>query len=363
PVSAAEVPGSKPRPKPRKAHFVSLSDLHFDPFADPELVPQLIAAEPQQWRAIFAGAANRSPSGYHHDSNVYLLDAALKAVADRITTQGPGKPEFAIISGDFLGHHFREQFDELAPEEQRGDEAAYRRFAAKAVAFVTAELATTFGDLPVFPALGNNDSFCGDYHLTPGGEFLSTVAPLWQPLIERKNPAPDFAETFAAGGYYQVPSPSAPGTRIVVLNTNLFSSHYQNTCAEDDGSGEAIEAQFEWLSGVLAQARNADERVWLVYHVPPGVDVFATTRATAGECKDKIRSFWKPGPAAAFLHLLDEHADTIAGNFAGHIHTDDFRLLISEGQPRELIHFTPAISPLFGNNPAFQIFDFESRDG
>ena len=37
-----------------------MSDLHFDPMADPQLVDQLAAAEPEQWRAMLDSSADQS---------------------------------------------------------------------------------------------------------------------------------------------------------------------------------------------------------------------------------------------------------------------------------------------------------------
>jgi len=42
----------------------------------------------------------------------------------------------------------------------------------------------------------------------------------------------------------------------------------------------------------------------------------------------------------------------IAGSFAGHTHQDEFR--IAGG---DFIHVTPSVTPIFGNNPAFEIVD------
>ena len=75
----------------------------------------------------------------------------------------------------------------------------------------------------------------------------------------------------------------------------------------------------------LAAAKQARERVWLVYHIPPGVDGYATLQH--GSCPGEIIPMWKPGYAAPFNAVLRRYADTVAASFAGHTHMDDFRLL------------------------------------
>jgi hypothetical protein len=55
-----------------------MSDLHFDPMADPRLVDQLAAAEPEQWSAVLDSSSDRSLGRYGRDSNWMLLRSALQ---------------------------------------------------------------------------------------------------------------------------------------------------------------------------------------------------------------------------------------------------------------------------------------------
>jgi len=63
---------------------------------------------------------------------------------------------------------------------------------------------------------------------------------------------------------------------------------------------------------------------------------------------------WNPGHAAAFDALLRRYADTVAASFAGHTHMDDFRLLGDDSGYYAFTLITPALSPIFGQNPAFR---------
>jgi hypothetical protein len=38
--------------------FLMMSDIHFDPIADPKLVDRLSSTEPEEWRAIFENSDN-----------------------------------------------------------------------------------------------------------------------------------------------------------------------------------------------------------------------------------------------------------------------------------------------------------------
>jgi hypothetical protein len=67
------------------------------------------------------------------------------------------------------------------------------------------------------------------------------------------------------------------------------------------------------------------ERVWLVYHIPPGIDGYATLRR--GACPSTMIPMWDQGYAGAFLALIKRYADPVTASFAGHTHMDDFPLI------------------------------------
>ncbi|HEU0156367.1 MAG TPA: hypothetical protein VFQ82_09875, partial [Stellaceae bacterium] len=56
-----------------------LSDIHFDPMADPVLVDRLAAAAPAGWPAILDTSANKSLGRYGADTNWRLLRSSLNA--------------------------------------------------------------------------------------------------------------------------------------------------------------------------------------------------------------------------------------------------------------------------------------------
>jgi len=131
----------------------------------------------------------------------------------------------------------------------------------------------------------------------------------------------------------------------------FFSLHYQNACGSADIPDPA-QATLAWLETELAAARQAQERIWLVYHIPPGVDGYATLQH--GSCPGEIIPMWNQGYAAPFNALLRRYADTIAASFTGHTHMDDFRLLGGDDGYYGFTLITPALSPIFGQNPAFR---------
>ena len=344
PVAAApaiRMPGGAPG---ANGTFVAFSDLHFNPFFDPSLVAELVRARSERWRAIFERSTVTSVGGYGQDSSYRLLKSTLAAAASFAP-----RPDFVLITGDFLGHHFPALFAKHAPG---ASQAAYRRFVLKTMRFVTAMIHEAYPRARVIPALGNNDSDCGDYALPGSSPFLARLEQLWRPLL---GAAPgSFARTFAAGGFYSLPHPTVRHVQVAVLDTVLFSPKYQ-AC----GHGRDMSApQLQWLEAILRRASRQGDKVWLIYHVPPGIDAYATL-AAKGACRGAAVSLWQAGDLSRFLDLLARYPGVVTAAFAGHTHMDEIRLPAGAG----FIHVTPAVSPLFGNNPGFAVFSYAPASG
>ena len=325
-----------------------MSDLHFDPMADQGLVDQLAAAEPEQWSAVLDSSSDRSLGRYGRDSNWMLLRSALQHMAETLP-----KPAFVLISGDFLAHGFRQEFDAAAKDHS---DAAYRIFVRKTMQFLGLQLEQNFPATPILPALGNNDEECGDYQLQPGGPFLADTLPILRRLVGTAG-GQGFDRDWKGYGNYTA---RAGGIRVLSTNTNFLSIHYRNACGSS-ADGDPAKATLAWLEAELAAAKEAGERVWLVYHIPPGIDGFATLRQ--GACPDTMIPMWDQTHAAAFLALLKRYADTVAAGFAGHTHMDDFRLIGDAEGRYGFALITPAVSPIFGQNPAFRTVVYDTQGG
>jgi len=317
-----------------------ISDIHFDPTANKALVDRLAEAEPAQWAAIFA-TDNTRMSTYGEDTNWKLLSATLAAVKDQ------PKPDFVLVPGDFLVHRFRTRFDAAATDHS---DAAFRAFTAKTMRFIAAELESAFPETPILPVLGNNDSDCGDYALRPGGAFLSDTTAIVMGLIGPDAEAAS-RQSWQALGNYVVVNPAVKDHLIAVINSNYFSPNYKNACGASS-DGNPAQATLAWLRRVLSEAEAAQRKVWLAYHIPPGIDAFATARH--GACPITPVSLFAEPYAREFHALMERYRATITASFAGHLHLDGFRLLSDGGRAFGFVLVTPAVSPIFGQNPAFR---------
>jgi sphingomyelin phosphodiesterase acid-like 3 len=335
--------------RPDTGVVLSLTDIHFDPFYDPILFPELVRSAPAEWTRIFENSQVTGYGQYGKDSNYNLFVSALRHAA-----RAAPEAEIILLAGDWLAHGFADSYYEHAGNR---DPQGLYEFIDKTIAFITQRIREQFPYTAIYPALGNEDSYCGDYQLQPGGEFLRRTADTWKALFEDGDNERAFMRTFPRGGYYTVSAPGTQKHRVIVLNTVFFSASYSNRCGDpkDDPAGEEV----HWLAAQLKDAAAKEERVWLLYHIPPGIDAFGTAAATSG---NTVVPFWQAGYLESFLELLDQYRDTIVFTLAGHTHADDFRLALDSWTSHSsFLVVTPSISPVFGNNPGLQVLSYDRK--
>jgi hypothetical protein len=329
---------------------LSLSDIHFDPFYDKTIVNRLIASDYERWEAIFSSSSVRGYGSYSADTNFNLLKSALNN-ARQISPH----PDFIIISGDFLAHGFQSTYIAISGNK---DPAAVNAFIDKTIAFITLVISKRFPNIPVYPALGNNDSYCGDYKIEPAGQFLAKTSQTWKSLIKGKSNMDSFLQTFPVSGSYVISVPGSTSHRIIVLNTIFLSRNYENSCG--DSQANPAQDELAWFEAQLQKAAAAKEKVWLLYHILPGIDVFATV--DSHQFGNPTLNFM-PSYNQQFLDLMNRYSPIIINSFVGHTHMDSFQL-VGQGIAKKatsMVTITPAISPIYYNNPEFKVFTYNRQ--
>ncbi|MDO8185452.1 metallophosphoesterase [Conexibacter sp. JD483] len=312
------------------APWLFTSDVHFTPFlgADEGLVDRLQAAPVSAWQQLLRETGERS-SRYGQDSNAALLESALTAMRQ----QAPRAP-VVVITGDLLAHHFQDTYDSLASNPTQ---ASYEAFVDKTVAYLAARFDATFPSAQFVLALGNNDSWCGDYALEPGSGFLAHAAQAWEPLVNRDGRAPGFRASFARLGSYSAALP-LPGLDVIAIDDVFWSRNYSDDCGD---AGEDPGAELaSWLERTAQQLPSGD-RAWLATHIPPGVDAH-----TSAKHPDDPQPLLHAGHQATLLDVLDD--DRFPALVFGHLHMSTYRI----GDETPMLG-VPSISPRDGNNPAF----------
>jgi sphingomyelin phosphodiesterase acid-like 3 len=338
-----------------------ISDIHFDPFQDPAKVQELVAAPATRWRSILlAPASSNQKEAFAAlqqtchargvDTPFALLDSSLKAMRSK---QPDAK--FMTVSGDLIAHAFFCRFATLVPGSTPGD---YQTFVLKTMNFVMGELRASIPGMPVYVALGNNDTECDDYQLDAGSEFLAQAGRIVAealPQSQRQQVLKEFQE----GGYYSITMPEPiQATRLIVVN-DLFLSPQYRTCAGKPDSAAATK-EMSWLEQQLRQARRLSQRVWIMGHIPPGIDPYSTAARFRDVCRGQAPVLFLSSDKMA--DLLVEYADVIRLGIFAHTHMDEMRLLRPEGSELQaagehhvVIKMVPSISPVDGNTPSFTV--------
>ncbi|NWU64651.1 ASM3B phosphodiesterase, partial [Pterocles burchelli] len=230
------------------------------------------------------------------------------------------------------------------PNEKLGEEKVLQ-----IIGNLTSLIREAFPDTKVYAAMGNHDFHPKSQLPGKAHRMYNETAELWRPWLDDASIA-----LFRAGGFYSEKLPS-PGTRgrMVVLNTNLYYDQNRETADEEDPAG-----QFQWLEETLTNASGANELVYIVGHVPPGVFE-----------KKRGKAWFRSRFNERYLQIVQKHHAVIAGQFFGHQHTDAFRMFYSDtGSPISVMFLAPGVTPwkttLAGvdngaNNPGIRAIDYD----
>ena len=259
----------------RAGTFLVFSDVHFDPFADPARVKALAAAPVGQWRAILAGA---SPglSSYGQDSNDALFQSFLDDMAARVP-----RPDFLLFPGDLLCHRFWTLYPKLAGD---ASPAGLASFIEKTAAYFLTEVTRRFPGVPALRGPWQQRQRGGRLPHRPG-----------EPLPGGHGAGHRPAGPDERGGPYGLPGHlsairllrrhPARGRRVApswCSNDIFFSKRYP-----DPALGAPVLA---FLERELAGARQAGQKVWVMTHIPPGDDNFASARTFGKKGQGRLRA-------------------------------------------------------------------------
>jgi len=355
--------------------IVTISDLHFNPLYDSTLFQKLVNSlppppgnpnswNPSAWQTIFQGSSVQTPSAAGTDTNYKLLTYTLASMGQNMESN---PSPIILFTGDLLGHNIPANYciqyliSQSSPVTNAAiascmaaQSAAIQEFINYTFTFVASQIQTAVGSAPVIYAPGNIDAYSGGYG--PDPTFLQNNEPtVWNQFLEGAAD-PTFTTTFPGGGYYFFqyfpPNSKTSPLRIIALNSNSFVQG--SPTLSDDASTE-----LGWLGQQLQAAKTAGQKVWILMHVPPGMNsqLIAQEAAVPSDVDENDAAImWNlnlnPTPQATFISTLQEYPGVVTLILAGHTHMDEFRILDSSGDVLEQL---PGISPCFGNNPAYKV--------
>lgn len=165
------------------------------------------------------------------------------------------------------------------------------------------------------------------------------TAEAWSPFLDSTMQA-----TFVKGGYYT--TIITPGLRLVAVNTALY---YDKNLEVDPTIHTDPAGQIAWLTGVLTTAKQNNEKVFMIYHVPAGYNAGLTSQ------------FYKTYNEM-FVSSLDPYNSIIIGHFMGHDHLDMFRIFGDLTTPKltSAGFAAGSLSPWYFANPRMRLFTYNN---
>ncbi|KAH1004168.1 hypothetical protein HUJ04_003965 [Dendroctonus ponderosae] len=205
------------------------------------------------------------------------------------------------------------------------------------------KMKSAFSGKPIYPILGNHEP-------TPLNEFaigddvdaaLNTDW-LYQLIIsEFSTWLPKSAkQEIKRGGYYSV-SPRE-GFRIIALNSNVaYTMNWWLIHNDTDPFG-----QLTWLAQTLKEAEERGEIVHILSHIPSG--------------KADLLQVW----SREYHRIIERFSNTIAAQFNGHTHKDQFMVYHSSANVSEAINIAINGASVIcdKSNPSFKIINVDHEN-
>ncbi|KAM6139813.1 LOW QUALITY PROTEIN: sphingomyelin phosphodiesterase [Pterocles gutturalis] len=333
-------PPAPPPPGAPTARILFLTDLHWDRRYTPGSAvacpdPLCCRGDPLPGATNIPGSGVTNVPGAGFWGSYGKCDLPLHTIEGLLAqlppARGPGGatagsgPAFAAAywTGDIPAHDVWQQ--------SRGDQLG-------ALSTVTALLRRRLGPLPVFPAVGNHETTPVNAFPPPrvrgnlsSAWLYDAMAQAWQHWLP-----PPALKTLRHGGFYT--APVWPGLRVVSLNMNFCSqANFWLLVNATDPAG-----QLQWLVGVLAAAECAGEKVHIIGHIPPA------------HC---LRSWsWN------YYRIVNRFEGTIAAQFFGHTHLDEFEMFYDEEtltRPISVAFVAPSVTTYINLNPGYRVYEVD----
>jgi len=241
---------------------------------------------------------------------------------------------FILVTGDFPGH---------------GTWHQNRTENLESTAWVVQLVKDVFSEVPVFPNIGNHESF--PVNLFPDSAVTGEFSPKWlyknlAKLFKDWLPNQQQQSTLLDGGYYSVLV--REGLRIISVNTNFCNNFNFWLALNFDDPHQHL----HWIYKELQRAEQNGESVYMVGHIPPG----------SSSCTGR----W----SEEYTRLVTRFRHTIAAQFFGHTHNDEFKVFVAEDPQApdrqriatSIAYVGPSQTPIDGLNPSYRIYTIDAGE-
>lgn len=272
---------------------------------------------------------------YLCDPPEILINSTLNSVVNYADKQNITF-DFSLFTGDMVDHDLSQRIS--------------LETTLKAEEYILRDLKSRLRSTPVFPVLGNHDTF--PYaELAPEKYSYSNkftwnadlMTDIWE---DYEWISPDEAQ-YSRKHYTGYAVETRLGLKVISLNSNTW--YYKNSYCYLNATAPDNFGQFEFLIEELVASEAKNQRVWITAHIPPATDGL-------------------PVPANIFAEIVERFSpSTIAGIFFGHTHLDQFEILYaSSGNDTKSIQdvinhafIGPSITPWTGINPSWRYYEVD----
>ncbi|RQM18141.1 hypothetical protein DD237_000174 [Peronospora effusa] len=278
----------------------------------------------------------RLPIRYFADAPLTLLESALGYAKEHVVDI----PDIFLYTGDHTAHgDFTDDYIAKAVQKNVRMMESYYPPKDRMILEPTA-------------IIGNADGN-PDYHMevtdpeTETNPSIKLISEVWEDSLSAVN-----IDMLNRRGYLSYALDDK--LHVITLNTVPYSpSHLPDTSNQPDPFG-----QFAWLDKTLAGLQNAGKFAYIAGHIAPIVGSYG------GNLQ------WHTKYIVKYKSVVGKYADVIKAQFFGHIHSVEFRVpvmsldeAVSEDDTFELppMYITGSISPIFGNNPSFMVWEYDTE--
>lgn len=313
------IPPSPPKPGSPRNRILFLTDVHWDrEYAEGSSAD---CKEP-----LCCRNQSQQPPGHHRGAGFWgtygKCDLPLRTVESMLQNVAEAGPwDWVYWTGDIPAHNVWAQ----TRSQQLLELVTVTRLIQKYLG----------PNVMVYPAVGNHES-------TPVNSFpppfihgnrssawlYDAMAQDWAPWLP-----PQALQTLKEAGFYTVQI--QPGLRLVSLNMNFCAR--ENFWLMVNSTDPAN--QLQWLVGILQEAENKGEKVHIIGHIPPGLCLKSWS--------------WN------YYHIINRYESTVAGQFFGHTHVDEFQMFYDEEtltRPLGVAFIAPSVTTYVNLNPGFRVY-------
>lgn len=292
---AKEVLRDKPKnidppsfPSNRTLRVLHLSDIHIDP--EYKINSESDCGQPFCCRDT--SSEMKSPAGFWGsvascDLPVHTLSSLVETLSEEI------KPDLVLWTGDNASHDVWKVSEDAA---------------AIATRIIGSQLhvnLTEKNSIPLFPAIGNHEERIVDlfnpYDASFEQPLLKNISEVYSMFLSEEKTG-----EFYKKGYY---SEIVSGTKLRIIAINCFLCDSMNFYLLRNPTDPWN--QIDALRKTLQSAEDAGEKVFIIGHIPPGDTTYMN------ECNLRYNV------------LMERYQNIIRGQFYGHTHNDEIRLLRS----------------------------------